>query len=168
MPSARTIALLVGWFAGAVYLASMALPPFQADRVTRGVAAVWLAGIGVAFLFQGDETRLGLCCLLGSLANLGFIVGWLMFALRATTPLRRPRLGTLAVLTIAAVTCGIGSAAALEARSDVFVLGVGCFVWITGQALLAAGATMLACLDIRRRTARGGCPIVLRAEASAG
>lgn len=164
-----------------LFVASMLLPPFEAPpmgRFSRGAEpAMWAALIAVGGMVhavsgmvhapawalhgaRGEDWQMFVACLLGTIANLAFLVGWVRW---------RPDRRIAVVAPLVGICAAIGCVVPLlvhDARMHGFFwhFGPGYWLWLAAPATLVLGKWVLG----ERPTTPGGFPVVAAAASPPG
>ena len=156
--------LSLGLFICSMFLRPLGPPPF--GRFASGLQAAFLAAWGTLATFHqllmfhssAIEWMLALASVLGTLANVGFVVGWFRWR-----PDRRFGAAAALVGLSAGVACLLPLM--LEDRQSTNIwrhLGPGYWMWISAPAVLLLGSWL-----VRERPTRpGGFPVVVAAAPS--
>lgn len=157
--------LSLGLFICSVFLRPLG-PPLFGGELDRGWKAAFLAAWGTLATFRqllmfhpsAIEWVLALASVLGTLANVGFVVGWFRWR-----PDRRFGAAAALVSLSAGVACLVPLK--LEDRQSMNIwrhLGPGYWMWISAPAVLLLGSWL-----VRERPTRpGGFPVVVAAAPS--
>ncbi len=122
------------------YLLSYALPAVViAGDLAFGVLAAILSFVGLIDLLNGGDLERGQApaCLLGALANVLMVGGYIGYHLRRFSKKSRSYCLVAAWLAGSAAVCALGAAVFLATGSESFVPLVGYFVWLASMVTIS-------------------------------